>query len=116
MVTKAPPIPKIKYVYSNDYTVHPVTGASVGTGPGNDSILVQFFLDAVVMPEEVELVPVEDQPGVYREPEGGVQTGVIQRTMNAGVFMSPQQAMNLATALMTHAQTILQGRKEVPNA
>lgn len=115
MASKTPRPPRIKYIESKDYSLVPVSGAYGGPSPNGDSIVCHFYIDHVDIPGEVELEPNPDQAGAFREPASGLDTRVIRRIVQNGIFVTPEQALVIAEWLRNHATALLDSRRR-PNA
>ncbi|MCH7476573.1 MAG: hypothetical protein IIA14_00540 [SAR324 cluster bacterium] len=97
--------PSVKIIYSDHYRIVPVGGAIGGPSPKADSIVVNFFLEYVTIPEEYELIPVEGREGQFTDPPFPLKT--IVREFQFGAVMSPQQAITIGQWLMRHGTDLL---------
>ena len=115
MPADIPPKPTINYRQSADYKLFPVTGAYGGPSATGDSLICHSYLDHVDFPSEVEMEQAADQPGAFREPQQTPRIPRIRRTLQAGIFVTPDQALVIADWLRNHALTLIQARRP-PNA
>ena len=114
MASNPPKAPKIEYRYSEGFELYPASGAFGGpvpTAPG--WIQCNFYFDSAQPPVAFSLVGAPERPGQFKEPDGAYNTGTIERKIQTGILLTPEQAISISDWLRKHAQTVLEMRRQL---